>query len=407
MVTQDNKKREITDNKKVEYEYNIPAEIVEGALKSQETGMRLNQYSDGSIFKCLNSVRGNSVYNFNQYAKARVRTSKAKKNMKIDFEHLKSNAFMFTGTIPYIPNSIDSTLDSMKKVRKRASSSGAFIKHIKREFGHFESMGCFESHSQGGCHCHIIFIFDDKDFSFYKYVNHHEKTVYLNNELSKKMEEWWGIGHVKVEGILSGDNGPFNYVYKELLKSENVGGALYRYQHRKPLLKNDTNKIWLFGAASIYKQKTGKNFRFFSNSKGLSVSKEEHKKEKDKMIEEIKIAKENKRRGIQLDNYISNKSDILNNSDNSDKNNSMCFQNKVRILVRYAMLSKKIARTLPSFYVCGFVSESELPAYNKIMDKYGISINVEIPECTDNKDFSNISDDELLELNKIVDSLGY
>lgn len=329
----------------------IPTSIVHAAKESLSTSVIALEHQDTSISKILGKKRGNATYNFHMSAKTKLLNNQAQEKLQTNTDDNATNTLFCTLTTQYIPNSIKSTKDAITRVHARLP---LFIKYLKRIIGNFDYMYCLECHACGGCHVHIVIQLEDK-YRFYTDDN----GKFRNDFLRATIKKLWSIGHVDVQGVMN-DNGVFNYVYKELGKSQNVEGSLERYEKDEKLVKNDSNKIWLLGAVYQLKQETGKNIRFFCYSKGYSVTPEDVKQAKKEMIQEYHTA------------LINN----MTKSDLTESNNDILYsvnavqENKI---TRYVCMNKNFARHLPFFYKSGKITDKNtLGKYREILDKYGL-----------------------------------
>jgi hypothetical protein len=178
---------------------------------------------DKSVFKIPASVRGNQTYAY--YQTARVLQIQESVKNKTKIADSATNTLFITLTQKYNPqslNEIDRTWVNAKPAIKK-------FKERLRNLGMIDYAMTLEAHEAGGCHAHMIAIFD-------KQLKTHAtkgKEYRVNDiELVYKIKKAWAnaLGYnmdsAFVDVLACGNSGLVGYITKELKKTASCEKAL-------------------------------------------------------------------------------------------------------------------------------------------------------------------------------------
>lgn len=194
----------------------------------------------------------------------------------------QSNSMFATLTTGYTPDSPESTLDAQSLVKKAFPK----LERKLRKAGMKDFIACFESHQKGGCHIHLIMIFEQQLHFFRDKTGKLRHGTWRDNLLTLWKNSLGVRGNVDLQGMDTSE--ACGYILKELIKSYSCEKALKRIEKGDPLLKNDSNRIWLTWLVEKTRMRT------LQKSKGFTLT--------DSDIEEAKESEQDSR----LDSYQTN-----------------------------------------------------------------------------------------------------
>jgi hypothetical protein len=219
---------------------------------------------DRSISKIPATMRGNTTYAY--YQNARIMQIQEALKSKIRIENSTSNALFITLTQKYDTTSteaIDKTWINMRQALKK-------FKMKLRKMGMKNYAMTLEAHENGGCHAHMIAIFD-KEMKMH--ATKGDKYRVNDIEIIYKIKKAWadalgyGMDSAFVDVLACGNSGLVGYITKELKKTASCEKAMRNVEVNKDS-PSDRKKILAFYFADRNKM------RLLYVSKGIGVQAE-------------------------------------------------------------------------------------------------------------------------------------
>jgi hypothetical protein len=224
---------------------------------------------DKSMFKIPATVRGNETYAY--YQNARIMQIQTKLKSEIKIENSTTNALFLTLTQRYDTNSaemIDKTWTNTRPALRK-------FKIKLRKMGMINYAMTLEAHENGGCHAHMIAIFDK---TIKMHATRGDKYRVNNIELIYKVKKAWAdaldydMDSAFVDILACGNTGLAGYIVKELKKTASCEKAIRNTEVNKDT-PSDRKKILAFYFA-------GKNkMRLLYVSKGICATEEPDEEE--------------------------------------------------------------------------------------------------------------------------------
>jgi hypothetical protein len=219
---------------------------------------------DGSVFKVPATTRGNQTYAYYQTARVLQIQNSLKNKTKI--ADSATNALFVTLTQRYNTNSTDEINKTWINTRPALIKFKAGL----RKLGMIDYAMTLEAHENGGCHAHMIAIFDK---TIKMHATKGDKYSVNDIELLYKIKKAWAnaLGYnmdsAFVDILACGDGGLTSYIMKELKKTTSCEKAMQRVEvnNDKP---EDRKKILAFYFADRNRM------RLLYVSKGLSAEPE-------------------------------------------------------------------------------------------------------------------------------------
>jgi hypothetical protein len=219
---------------------------------------------DKSVFKVPATVRGNQTYAY--YQTARILQIQESVKNKTKIADSATNALFITLTQRYNNFNVElidrtwiNTKQGIKKFKSRL-----------RKLGMIDYVMTIEAHEKGGCHAHMIAIFDKQ---IKMHATKGDKYRVNDIELVYKIKRAWAdaLGYdmdsAFVDILACGNGGLVNYITKELKKTASCEKAMRNVDanNDKP---NDRKKILAFYFADRHR------LRLLYVSKGISAGAE-------------------------------------------------------------------------------------------------------------------------------------
>jgi hypothetical protein len=225
------------------------------------TGIR----EDGSIFKVPATARGNQTYAFYQQARIKQIQEYLKKEIRIADN--TTNALFITLTQKYEKEEIE-------KIGKTWYNTKLALRKFKtklRKLGMKNYVMTIEAHEAGGCHAHMIAIFNDR----IKIHATKENRYRMNDiELLYKIKKAWAssLGYdmdsAFVDIVACGNHNLIGYITKELKKASSCEKAIKNIEKENDT-PSDRKKVLAFYFADKYKM------RLLYVSKGICAAEPE------------------------------------------------------------------------------------------------------------------------------------
>jgi hypothetical protein len=200
------------------------------------TGIR----EDGSIFKVPATARGNQTYAY--YQQARIKQIQEYLKKEIEIVNNTTNALFITLTQKYEKKEIE-------KISRTWYDTKLALRKFKtklRKLGMKNYVMTLEAHEAGGCHAHMIAIFDEK-------IRIHatkENKYRINDiELLYKIKKAWAnaLGYnmesAFVDVVACGNHNLVGYITKELKKASSCEKAIKNIE-RESETQGDKKKFW-------------------------------------------------------------------------------------------------------------------------------------------------------------------